>query len=123
MADTVARHEEQLASLARQHQSELESSTRALEVDKDHEHSTKLAAALRERDEAHGKERQALESSLKDRHKNELSSRDAAHTDAVNEINDRHKSDFAYLKENHDAELSAPSSPPRWRRIGTCARL
>lgn len=60
MADTVARHEEQLASLARQHQSELESSTRALEVDKDHEHSTKLAAALRERDEAHGKERQAL---------------------------------------------------------------
>ncbi|KAH8063879.1 hypothetical protein JL722_3074 [Aureococcus anophagefferens] len=106
MADTVARHEEQLASLARQHQSELESSTRALEVDKDHEHSTKLAPRS-ERDEAHGKERQALESSLKDRHKNELSSRDAAHTDAVNEINDRHKSDLTYLKENHDAELSA----------------
>ncbi|KAH8076326.1 hypothetical protein JL721_322 [Aureococcus anophagefferens] len=51
----AGQHEEQRTTQQRRHETELAAKTSALEIEKDREHTAKLAAMLRERDEAHAR--------------------------------------------------------------------
>ncbi|KAH8063876.1 hypothetical protein JL722_3071 [Aureococcus anophagefferens] len=47
MAETLGQHEEQRTTQQRRHETELAAKTSALEIEKDREHTAKLAAMLR----------------------------------------------------------------------------
>ncbi|KAH8044242.1 hypothetical protein JL722_14799 [Aureococcus anophagefferens] len=92
-----------MATLQRKHETELQSATATLEVDKDRER----LEAVRERDAAHAKELQDLEASFVERTRSELEARDAAHTKALAELQMQHENKVTSMQDGHAASLAS----------------